>query len=517
MRKYKYEITLFMMNALAMSLELVASRLLSPYFGNANIVWTCIIGIILLSNSIGNVLGGKLSDKEVYKNNSKNVIKYMLLLIAATIFFIVLDNQELIKAITYITQSVKIGAIMATFALFLLPNILIGMLSPLILKVKLSENTDEEKIGKIGGNVYALGTIGSIVGTFASGFWLVPTFGCINILFVLIIVCLINSLLLAELKKSKEPFLYFALIIFMCFTLGMYIYADSNISKKILNGEVGPELFLNTQYGSVRIFNTYTTKYDESIRVLEIEGGAESLSYNSSKRKYDILEGSYMDFYNQCLEANTSSINNMLLIGGAGYSFPKYVISHYPEKQIDVVEIDEKITEVAKKYFYLDDLIKEYDLENNHRLNLIHDDGRMYVRNNKDKSYDLILNDAFIGESPVATLTTVECIKDIKDCLSENGYYIINIVSAYDGEHSKFIKAEMNTLKKVFKNVYCVDFKNRANPEDVNNSILVATDGDFTIPPKAKLFNIDYSNGIVLTDDYCPVESLVSTRIKIKS
>jgi len=278
MRKYKYEITLFMMNALAMSLELVASRLLSPYFGNANIVWTCIIGIILLSNSIGNVLGGKLSDKEVYKNNSKNVIKYMLLLIAATIFFIVLDNQELIKAITYITQSVKIGAIMATFALFLLPNILIGMLSPLILKVKLSENTDEEKIGKIGGNVYALGTIGSIVGTFASGFWLVPTFGCINILFVLIIVCLINSLLLAEFKKSKEPFLYFALIIFMCFTLGMYIYADSNISKKILNGEVGPELFLNTQYGSVRIFNTYTTKYDESIRVLEIEGGAESLS-----------------------------------------------------------------------------------------------------------------------------------------------------------------------------------------------------------------------------------------------
>ena len=95
----------------------------------------------------------------------------------------------------------------------------------------------------------------------------------------------------------------------MCFVLGMYIYSDNSISKQILNGEVGPELFLNTQYGSVRIFNTYTNKYDESIRVLEIEGGAESLSFNSDEHKYDILEGSYMDFYNQCLEATYKKAN----------------------------------------------------------------------------------------------------------------------------------------------------------------------------------------------------------------
>ena len=123
MRKYKYEITLFMMNALAMSLELVASRLLSPYFGNANIVWTCIIGIILLSNSIGNILGGKFSDKEVYKKHSNNVIKYMLILIAASTFYIVVSYEAIFKLIGLITDSVKLGAIIATFLLFLMPNI----------------------------------------------------------------------------------------------------------------------------------------------------------------------------------------------------------------------------------------------------------------------------------------------------------------------------------------------------------------------------------------------------------
>ncbi|MBQ5944856.1 hypothetical protein IJL65_00125 [bacterium] len=86
---------------------------------------------------------------------------------------------------------------------------------------------------------------------------------------------------------------------------------------------------------------------------------------------------------------------------------------------MDVVEIDSKITEIARKYFYLDKLIKDFNLEKNQRLTLMNEDGRTYLNNN-DKHYDAILNDAFSGDNPAKTLTTLENIKNIKKSLTKN-------------------------------------------------------------------------------------------------
>ena len=86
---------------------------------------------------------------------------------------------------------------------------------------------------------------------------------------------------------------------------------------------------------------------------------------------------------------------------------------------MDVVEIDGKITDIAKKYFYLDKLIQDFDLTNNKRLNLINDDGRTYLNNN-NILYDAILNDAFAWDNPAKTLTTLENIKNIKKSLQKN-------------------------------------------------------------------------------------------------
>ena len=86
---------------------------------------------------------------------------------------------------------------------------------------------------------------------------------------------------------------------------------------------------------------------------------------------------------------------------------------------MDVVEIDSKITEIARKYFYLDKLIKDFNLEKNQRLTLMNEDGRTYLNNN-DKHYDAILNDAFSGDNPAKTLTTLENIKNITKSLTKN-------------------------------------------------------------------------------------------------
>ena len=123
MKKYKYEIILFITEAVCMIIELVASRILSPAFGNSNVVWTSVIGIILLSSSIGNYLGGLIADREDV--DKKLEIIYM---IAGGWLLIIPLIKELVLGALSSIAFIKIGAILATSTLFLLPSIFLGMI-----------------------------------------------------------------------------------------------------------------------------------------------------------------------------------------------------------------------------------------------------------------------------------------------------------------------------------------------------------------------------------------------------
>lgn len=175
---------------------------------------------------------------------------------------------------------------------------------------------------------------------------------------------------------------------------------------------------------------------------------------------------------------------------------------------MDVVEIDGEITEIAKQYFYLNDLINEYNLEDTKRLNLITDDGRIYLNNNK-KQYDAILNDSFSGMTPAKTLTTYENVINVKKGLTDKGLYLTNIISSLEGENSKFLRAEVNTLKKVFKNVYIIPC-NDTDKYSVENIMVIATDDDIYYENAYDL-KID-EDEILLTDNYCPIDTLIPKR-----
>lgn len=496
MKKYKFEIIIFIVEAVCMILELVASRILSPYFGNTNIVWTSVIAIILLSSSIGNYLGGKIADKE----NQTNNLKTILLLSAIFIFFIPIIQENVILNIVKIIKDIKIGAIISTIFLFLMPSVSLGLIPPIILKLKLDSINNA---GKVSGRINAIATIGGIIGTVLGGFFLIPNFGSIYILYILVIALLCIIPIIDFKLKDMLNIVIVTGIIICILMMNISSFRNYDNGDRVLSGEYGKKISIDTEYGRVLIYNAKLN--NEPIRMLNIDGGFESATF-LSEDKFNELVFEYTKYYDLMFKSE-NEINNVLLIGGAGYSYPKYFISHYDKPGMDVVEIDGKITEVAKKYFYLDKLIKDYNIEQNKRLNLITEDGRTYLNNN-NKKYEAILNDAFSGETPAKTLTTLENVKLIKNSLCNNGIYLTNIISSLEGNDSRFLRAEVNTLQQVFNNVYVIPCNKIEDKERMINNMVIATDANLQLDD---CYNLQLSeNEIILTDDYCPVEFLTN-------
>lgn len=496
MKKYRLEIVTFLVNAVYMILELVASRILSPYFGSSNVVWTSVIGIILLSSSVGNYIGGIIADKD----NSKKNVKIILGLAGIFILAILCLHQPLLNSISNIINDIKIGAILSTIILFFVPSMIIGFLSPIIIKLSL-ESLDSA--GKVSGRIYAIGTLGGIVGTFLGGFYLLPNLGSKSTLFILAIITFILIFIVdIDGKKKVDKFIMVGILVVGILITMIFKYINKINEVKVKQGQIGVTVEYDTQYGKVDISNYNINS--ELVRLFKIDKGNESITYVNEDKCYDLF-AEYTKYYDLMFKSS-NEIKDSLMIGGAGYSYPKYYISKYLNKSMDVVEIDEKVTELAKEYFYLDKLIDEYDLENTGRLNLLNQDGRIYLNKNT-KKYDAILNDAFSGSSPAETLTTIESVQKIYNSLNENGMYLTNIISSLDGENSKFIKAEMNTLKQVFKNVYAIPVSNKQDINLIQNIMVIATDEQIDFEGTYDI-NIE-ANEIILTDDCCPVDNLI--------
>ena len=499
MKKYRFEIIIFIVDAIVMILELIASRLLSPYFGNSNIVWTSVIWIILLSSSLWSYLGGKIADNK-YRERS---LKIVLIWTALFMFLIPFIQRFILTSIASTISSIKIWAILSTILIFFIPSFCMGTVNPIILKLKLGNLSSAWKTA---GKISAIWTIWAIVWTFLWWFVLVPNFWSNNIIFVLTIILLITAFLVnCNIKEKSNIFIVImAVISYLAFVW----FSTWNLDKEdyILSGIKNTIISHDTEYWSVRIYNS--TRHWDNIRILNIDWWFESATFTDEWKQYDLVF-EYTKYYDKMFEANID-INNVLLIWWGWYSYPKYYISHYDNKKMDVVEIDPKITEIARKYFYLDKLIRDFNLEENGRLKLMNEDGRTYLNNNNIE-YDAILNDAFSGDNPAKTLTTIENIRNIKKSLKQNGVYLTNIISSLEWSKSKFLRAEVNTLKKVFNNVYVIPCNNIGDLYNSQNNMVIATDDDLDLEWIYDL-KLD-ENEIVITDDYCPIDSLTASLV----
>lgn len=492
LKDYILEIVVFVCGAVVMIFELVGSRVLGPYFGTSIFVWTGLIGIILGSLSLGYYFGGKIADKKA----DYSVLSFIILLAAVCIALTTLVKSFLLNSLLVYVSNIGISSIIGSLILFLPASFLLGMISPYAAKLKLdSLKTSGSTIG----NLYAISTAGSIFGTFLAGFYLIPYFGTNKLLIILSLTLIIVSLIASAKKKFKIKLLFLIILTVFWFTINGVNYLYNKIGL----------IDVDTAYNRIWINDYKDLKTNRPIRTMGINNENHSSMFLDSNE----LVNEYTKYYHLVKYFNPN-FKSALMLGGAGYSYPKDFLIKYPEATMDVVEIDPKITELAKKYF---------KLKENPKLSIYHQDGRVYL-NKTSKKYDVIFGDAFSSRYSLPyQLTTKEAVQKKFNILNDKGVVILNVISAITGDKGKFLRAEYATYKSVFPQVYIFPVQNPDNGQEVQNIIIVALkskdiiDSTFSSNELSlnKYLQHQWTTKIdldlpILTDDYAPVDYYIN-------
>ncbi|MFH1508764.1 MAG: fused MFS/spermidine synthase [bacterium] len=424
-KKHYLYLTGFFSGMSVTAIEISASRLLAPYFGTSVYVWTSVIGITLLALALGYYFGGRFIDRK------PQVGVYFMVLLMAGIFGMLIP--VLAKPISTFAIAVTsnifntsaviiLGSFLAMLILFALPLILLGMVSPSLIRLI---TKDKEESGRVAGSVFFITTLGSLVGTFLPALLFIPFLGTKKTIVIFSAVLIFFGL--SFFSKWQRWSLVGILL------LGL---TGSMLSPSVVRADVLYETESAYQYISVLEAggNRYLTFNDSS--------GYQSV-YNANNL---LIDNTYYNYYltlPYLAQKNPGANLDVLIIGLAGGTISRQyheLLADEFNLHIDGVEIDKKVIDVGKEYFELD----------NPSLDIINEDGRMYLAQT-DKKYDIIIIDAYSQQLYIPFhLSTKEFFTNVADHLQEGGLMAIN-VNAFSNK-SRLLNSFYATIEAVFKN-----------------------------------------------------------------
>lgn len=488
-RTFVLNLTVFVCGALVMVYEIIGSRIVSPFIGASTYVWTSLIGVILGALSLGYWLGGRMADRRP----DVAVLASAVFIAGGLVSLTTLLKDVILASVAVAPVGLEIKSVMAAVLLFAPASVALGFVTPYAVKLKMASLSES---GATVGGLYALSTIGSIAGTFAAGFFLLPFVGSIRTLY-LIAGCLIGlSLLLAPFAFTRVSFMI--LTLFVLSIAGSELTGYMLLRANSLND-------IDTEYSRVQVFQTIQPKTGRKFQAIATDPYfVQSAMYLDG----DDLVFQYNHYYH-LLRYFRPGFRKTLMIGGAGFTFPREYLRTYPDASIDVVEIDQKMTEIARRFFRLQD---------DSRLRIVHEDGRVFLNNAPEGKYDVVLMDAFGSLFSVPyQLTTVEAVTHFSRVLGDEGVVIFNLGSAIRGPGSKFLQAEFKTYQQVFKQVHLFKVNSDYTDDQLQNLIIVAckfecptdvpTGDDYIVNLLTHRYDADFPLELpFLTDDLSPVE-----------
>ena len=505
-RKFSGQLSIlvFVAGTAAMSLEFSASRLLTPVFGSTIYTWGSLIGVILAGLSLGYFVGGKLADKK------PNIQKLCSIIFSAGLYIVLIPfvSTAIIEfaSNTFASpQDSQYASLLATTALLITPTFLLGIISTYAVKLATSNLS---RLGNIAGNYYALSTIGSIIGTFLTVFVLIPSFEIRHIIFALGSILLIFASIIGLRWFPKALAISAVVLLFLpisSLASGAVTHSGTVVYEK------------ETLYSHLDVTDS------GNIRTLYLNGLPHSAMYKDDPNE---LVVTYTKYFHLGLVFN-EDVKNVLFVGGGGFSGPKSFLDTYPDVQIDVVEIDADVIDVARKYFFL---------SSDSRLRIFNEDARSFL-SRTDQNYDLVVLDAFSRTYVPFHLMTLEYFEILDEKLTPDGIIVSNLIGTMSGDTSNLLRAVYRTMSQVFpslhlfttrdydfgepQNIMVIASKTNVQYDKPEFAAILDGNEDPTNTPGSIDGNIDFADHLhdgeirtvdvpILTDQYAPVEHLLN-------
>ena len=483
--------TEFFAGVAVMAVELGASRLLAPYFSSSQIVWTIIIGTIMIALALGNIWGGRMADRDPNPDRL-----YMRLIVAAVwIGLIPLVGKYIIIGVSGLmvlavnTGFLVAAAFVSCLVVFFYPLFLLGTVTPSLVKYTMQSMDDS---GKVVGYMESFNTVGSILGTFLPTFVTIPAVGTsVTFLIFSAVLLLLGVIYFTAVKREMVKCTAAAILILISAIFG---HSDSfAFWEKDLT------------YEGESIYNYLQVRENPRSVILStnVLFGVQSVAMKDGG-----LTGMYYDYALAApyLSASWTDAPDVLILGMGSGTYATLCRKYFPDADISGAEIDGDIIRLAREHFGMpaDVNVAEYD-------------GRAYLAVD-DRKYDVIMVDAYQDITIPFQMSTTEFFTMVKEHLEPDGVMVVNL-NMHSGDADSINAHLCDTIASVFTSVYTADVPGTTNRELFawNGAVRTLSEvipevEDFRLASKLAQVEGDLApyqaGGLILTDDKAPVELL---------
>jgi spermidine synthase len=520
----------FVSGAVLLGMELAASRVLAPYFGNSLFVWGALIGVVLAGLSIGYWLGGMLADRLP----ATQLLLAAMGLGAGLVLLVPIVDEPVLEWVVGWDPGPRANPLVTTIILFGPASVVLASVSPIAIRLAVRS---VETAGRTAGRLYAISTAGSIAGTLATAFWLVPELG-VSQLLAAAATALLAGVVLVALAQRLVGAAVIAVVATVAAGFATVAVAPEegarlegaaaqNWSPIYRSQDPGESGFDFAQGGFDVVFQE-DTRYHH-LAVVDDDSGSRYLRFDNSFQSGMYLDRpfdtrfAYSDYFNLGLAYNPDAAN-MLFVGLGGASGPKRLWRDFPQLELHAVEIDPVVVDVARRYF---------ELPQDPRLEVTVEDGRRFLTRT-DEQYDVIALDAYFSDSIPFHLTTREFIELVKERLAPGGVVVANVIGSLEGPGSRLMRSFVRTYRTAFPTVAVhpvIEEGDGGSLTDLRNLMVIATEGPLpseeflaerwrelapaTAPDLERPIRDRYDKQIrtgdvpILTDDYAPTDSLL--------
>jgi predicted membrane-bound spermidine synthase len=483
----------FVVGAASLGTEIAAARLLAPYFGASTIIWANTIATVLVALSAGYWLGGKLADRRADLRGLCAVVLVASLLLALVPFVADPFLRLSVNALGSLSVGGFAGSLAAVLVLVAVPVMLLGTVAPYVSRLSVQSVSET---GRTIGNLYAISTVGSLVGTFLAALLLIPTIGTHRTFIVFALSLAVVSVPGLRLRR----FWVIPLLVG-----GALAIPPAAIGAGVAHGRVIYET--ETQYQYARV-----VQFPSGVRWLQLNEG---VAVHSLYRPGTFLTRGYWDDFLvlpfAARSAAPAALNRVAILGDAAGTVARAYGHFFPRTRVDAVELDGRLTEIGKRYFHL----------SGPRLHLYTADARPWLQASRAR-YGAIFLDAYRQPYIPFYLVTRQFFASARAHLQPGGTFIVNVGHLPDSNALERVVSA--TLRSVFPYVV-------RDPVSRDNSLLIASSaplsGEAMIAAHAHLplqlqgllastagrLGTPLTGGAVYTDDKAPVEWLTDLSI----